>query len=215
MKHVAIVGGGPKQYIPDLTEYDKDNMIWIGADQGAEVLLEQGIPISLAVGDFDSVTENRLEEIRNYAKHMDVHPEEKDDTDLELAVKAALKEKPDQIYLFGVTGGRIDHTLANIHLLHQTERANVPSVIIDQQNQIELTTPGNHRVKKVDDYPYISFIPISLTVEKLSLEGFYYPLNDRDLPLGSTLCMSNKLVKEYGTFSYDQGILLLIRSRDS
>ncbi|SEB19688.1 thiamine pyrophosphokinase [Thalassobacillus cyri] len=215
MKRIAIVGGGPKRYIPELKAYHEERMIWIGADQGAEVLYEQEIPMQLAIGDFDSVTENRLGEIRGYAAVTEVYPEEKDDTDLELAIKAAIKEQPDEIYLFGVTGGRIDHTLANIHLLHQTERAKIKAIIIDKQNHIELTTPGEHQVKKNNSYPYISFIPMSLTVENLTLQGFYYPLENKNLPIGSTLCMSNKLVKESGTFSYSQGILLLIRSRDS
>ncbi|ETJ25952.1 Thiamine pyrophosphokinase, partial [human gut metagenome] len=42
---------------------------------------------------------------------------EKDDTDLELAVKAVFARSPQaQVTIFGAFGGRLDHTLANIFL---------------------------------------------------------------------------------------------------
>ena len=41
----------------------------------------------------------------------------KDLTDTELAFDIAIKQRPEQIVMFGVTGSRLDHTLANIHLL--------------------------------------------------------------------------------------------------
>ncbi|MBM7552806.1 thiamine diphosphokinase [Thalassobacillus pellis] len=214
MNIIAIIGGGPKRYIPDLQPYYEETVHWIGADRGAEVLLERGVPITKALGDFDSVTSATLKQIKAKAAEVDVYPEEKDDTDLEIAVMEAMKMKPDKILLFGVTGGRIDHTLANIQLLYTLLKAEIPCTIIDTQNQMELTSPGTHAVTRNTDYPYISFLPLTMEVTGLHLEGFYYPLENNDLPIGSTLCMSNKLVKDIGTFSYTQGILLLIRSRD-
>lgn len=214
-KKIAIVGGGPKAYLPDLTEYKEEMILWIGADQGAEVLLEHGIIPDIAIGDFDSVTQISLSEIKQKAKQMEIYPNEKDETDLELAINKSLEWNPTHLLLFGVTGGRADHFLANIQLLYPLKKKGVHTKIIDHQNQVELVMPGSHTIKVNRRFPYISFLPVSMEVAGITLEGFYYPLVDTYLPYGSTLCISNQLIKDEGTFSFRSGILLVVRSKDS
>ncbi|ARI77525.1 thiamine diphosphokinase [Halobacillus mangrovi] len=211
---VAIIGGGPKTFIPDLTAYDKDGVLWIGADQGAEVLLERELIPDFSIGDFDSVSKASLEKIKEKSAAYEVYPNEKDETDLELAIRKALKWEPQHILLFGVTGGRMDHSLANIQLLYPLMQKNVQAKIIDVQNQVELVSSGVHTIEADEHYPYLSFLPITLEVKKLTLTGFYYPLTEAYLPYGSTLCISNRLIQEAGTFSFESGILLVIRSKD-
>lgn len=214
MKRVVVVGGGPKSYIPDLKEFSCEDCYWIGADQGAEVLVEQGITPDLAIGDFDSVSENSLTRIEQESRQVMIFPDEKDETDLELAINKALQRSPEHILLFGVTGGRIDHSQANIQLLYPLMKKQVKATIIDQQNRVELVPAGEHKIEAVEQYPYISFLPVTLEVEELTLAGFYYPLEKAYLPFGSTLCISNRLIEDTGTFSFKSGILLVIRSTD-
>lgn len=40
-----------------------------------------------------------------------MYPSEKDQTDLEIALEQAYELAPKTIYIFGVTGGRLDHEL--------------------------------------------------------------------------------------------------------
>ena len=64
-------------------------------DRGSLFLIEQGICPDLAVGDFDSVSEEELALICSQSKNLlQAQPEEKDDTDLELAVKAVFARSP-------------------------------------------------------------------------------------------------------------------------
>ncbi|WP_226578620.1 thiamine diphosphokinase [Halobacillus litoralis] len=214
MRKIAIVGGGPKEYIPDLVPYNKENYLWIGADQGAEVLIENGIAPDLAIGDFDSVTEASFAKIKEQAERVVTYPDEKDETDLELAVNEALEREAQHILLFGVTGGRMDHSQANIQLLYPLMQRKVKGTVIDRQNQVEIVTHGEHTIKADEQYPYISFLPVTLDVKDLTLHGFYYPLQRAYLPFGSTLCISNRLIEDTGTFSFESGILLVIRSTD-
>ncbi|WP_173916524.1 thiamine diphosphokinase [Halobacillus sp. Marseille-Q1614] len=211
----AIVGGSPKNYIPRLAEYHEDSVYWIGADQGAEFIVENGLPLDAAIGDFDSVTNEAMKEIKKKARTLETYPAEKDETDLELAIQHALKRNPEEIILFGVTGGRFDHTLINIQMLHPLYEKNVKAKVIDHQNQVELFAEGEHTMKKDENYPYVSFIPVTLEVTDINLRGFYYPLVDKRLTYGSTLCISNHLIEDQGTFSFTSGILLVIRSKDS
>ncbi|MCA1023327.1 thiamine diphosphokinase [Halobacillus litoralis] len=215
MKKVIVVGGGPKSYIPSLQRWAEEDVEWIGADQGAEVLVEAGISPHAAIGDFDSVSERSYQKIKEQALELHTYPDEKDETDLELAIKEALNRKAEHIVLLGVTGGRMDHSQANIQLLYPLMEKGIKAVIVDHQNQIEMAASGSHKIEEDPQYPYLSFLPVTLEVKELTLNGFYYPLSRAHLPFGSTLCISNRLVEDTGTFSFESGILLVIRSTDS
>ncbi|AXI09039.1 thiamine diphosphokinase [Oceanobacillus sp. 143] len=215
MTVVAIVGNGPEELIPEFNPYIDKVDYWIGADRGAFVLAQKEIPIKYAVGDFDSIDEREKVIIRETADNYEEYQSEKDETDLEIALLKAFELNPDEIYLFGVTGGRIDHELANIQLLYLIRNKGIKGVIIDQLNYLELTLPGTYEIMEDNLYSNISFIPYSEKVEGITLTGFYYPLTDKTITWGSTRCISNKLSSNSGTFSYDKGILLLIKSRDA
>lgn len=215
MAYVAIMGNGPVELIPDLSMY-KDNIdVWIGADKGALTLIEHNIPLDYAVGDFDSINDSEKAIVKEFANSYKVYPSEKDQTDLEIALSKAYELQPQKIYLFGVTGGRLDHALINIQLLYSILNQDIRGIIIDNQNKLELTMPGRYIIEQNNNYPNISFIPYTQNVKCLTLEGFYYPLVSKSISWGSTLCISNKLLSKSGTFSYKEGILLLIKSRDA
>ncbi|SHF50473.1 thiamine diphosphokinase [Ornithinibacillus halophilus] len=214
MLTIGIVGNGLEDMLPDLTQYHGDVDIWIGADKGALILIQNKLSLDYAVGDFDSVMDDELSLIKEQARNVEQFPIEKDETDIEIALKLAFSLQPQQIFLFGVTGGRLDHSLVNIQLLLSIVEKGIKGIIIDNLNIAEMTLPGTHSIKNEIDYPNISFIPMTPTVIGLSLENFYYPLTDETIHMGSSLCISNKLLLNNGTFFYDEGILLVIKSRD-
>lgn len=211
---VGIVANGQVGLIPDLTIYKDEVDYWIGADRGSLQILKAQLPLHYAIGDFDSIDHNELEIVQQATQNFKQYPTIKNETDLELAIEQAFEIRPVKIYLFGVTGGRLDHTLANIQLLHRIVNQNIEATIIDCNNQLCLTKPGAHTVVKDSQYPIISFIPQTEKVIGLTLEGFAYPLYKQDIYWGQTRCISNYLLEEYGTYSYEGGILLHIKSRD-
>ncbi|MFD1360292.1 thiamine diphosphokinase [Lentibacillus salinarum] len=214
MSHVAIMGNGPQELLPELSRYQSIMDVWIGADRGSLTLLENGITPDYAVGDFDSMsTEDKLN-VQRHANVFASYPSEKDETDLEIALNKAYALNPEKIYLFGVTGGRLDHALINIQLLYAMKNRTITGVIIDRQNRLEIAGPGKHNISHDAYYPTISFIPHTRLVKGMKLEGFYYPLTDKTISWGSTRCISNKLISDFGTFSFNEGILLIIKSRD-
>lgn len=214
MKTVAIVGNGPHNHLPDFISYQHKVDIWISADGGALNLINEGIHIDYAVGDFDSINEKQYNKIQHHANRVETYPKEKNETDLEIALKKAIELKPSTIILFGITGGRLDHSLINIQLLQKIHNNNICGLLIDQWNQVELTHPGTHHITEDKFYPYISFIPLTNEVKNISLSGFRYPLTNYNLTWGSTRCISNELTDLTGTCTYESGILLLIKSRD-
>ncbi|MFA1818615.1 thiamine diphosphokinase [Virgibacillus oceani] len=213
MLSVGIMGSAPDA-LKDLSMYKKEIDIWIGADRGALTLINEQIQLDYAVGDFDSINDTEKRLIQEYAISLKEYPSEKSETDLEIALMKAMDLEADRVYLFGVTGGRLDHELSNIQLLYSIAAKGVQGMIVNDNNYLELTFPGTYQITQDDHYPYISFIPFSKHVEALTLKGFYYPLSNQHISWGSTLCISNKLIKKNGTFSFSEGILLLIKSRD-
>ncbi|MBY7143679.1 thiamine diphosphokinase [Virgibacillus sp. NKC19-3] len=214
MVSVAIVGNGPIELHPDFQQFMSKVDIWIGADRGAWTLTKNQIPIEYAIGDFDSINEEEKDAIQKNTKVFVEYPPEKDETDIELALLQSYELCPNQIYLFGVTGGRIDQELVNIQLLYSIVTKGIQGVMIDKSNYLELTLPGEHVVRHDDNYPIISFIPFSQHVRGLHLSGFRYSLVGQTISWGSTLCISNRLLLNNGTFSYKEGILLLVKSCD-
>lgn len=212
---IHILGAGPTNLLPEINKYNNGDITWVGVDRGVYTLLSNGIKPTIALGDFDSVSIEEYESIQKSVEEVKTFKPEKDETDMELALNWALSQNPTVIRIFGATGGRLDHLFGNIQLLIQTLKGYSTHVeIIDQQNIIYIKTPGEYKIDQLKDKKYISFIPISSEVKGITLKGFKYSLNNRHIFIGSTLCISNELIHEYGTFSFSEGILMIIRSTD-
>ena len=134
---------------------------YIGVDAGALKIIDQGLPIKMAVGDFDSVSRSELEMIQSATKDCMIAPAEKDDTDTELALKITFQLYPEaEVTIFGAFGGRIDHMLSNIFLVSDPELAPFMRRIClrDKQNKITYYPEGSHKVLPEPGMTYVSFL---------------------------------------------------------
>ncbi|MEH6946306.1 thiamine diphosphokinase [Bacillus sp. JJ634] len=216
--NICIMAGGPSQYWPNLHMYKQTANLWIGVDRGVLALLEQGITPHLSVGDFDSVTKDELQMMQAQLPEVSLFPSEKDETDLELALNWAIRQKPKNIYIFGATGGRIDHFLGNIQLLQQETVLQcldeTDIYIIDEKNSVTIKKPGTYNIQYDSKKKYFSLLSVTKEVTGITLTGFKYPLHQARLTRGSTLCISNELISEYGNVSFEKGIIMMVRSND-
>lgn len=110
-------------------------------------------------------------------------------------------------------GGRIDHTISNIHILKETLDRKIPTRIIDEKNEIELINKETD-IEKDNKYKYISIIPFTDIVTGLTIIGMKYPLRDYTLYKGTTLGVSNEQLEKYAKIQVKTGIIILIKSRD-
>ncbi len=194
-----------------LLEQNK-NSFFVGIDRGALHLINNHLSLHLALGDFDSVSKRELQKIKKKAQEIITFKKEKDYTDTELGLNEVIKKGYKNITLLGVTGTRLDHSLANILLLERYEKKDRQIKIVDQNNEISLLKPGKTKIE-VRQYQYISFISLS-NFSTLSLNGFKYPLINKKIKRGQTLCLSNELIKREGIIEVKKGRILLIRSKD-
>src|SRR5699024_12787114 len=94
--------------------------------------------------------------IKKDAKHFMKFPKETDQTDLEIALNKAFELHANTIYLFGVTGGRLDHTLVNIQTLYLIKKRKIKEIMVDHYNKLKLTIPGKQIVIKQENDATIS-----------------------------------------------------------
>ncbi len=208
---ILIFGGGELDEWAVKLIRESDTLV--GADRGAWFLLSQGYRPHIAMGDFDSVSSEQMAHIRACAMSFrDCDPIMKDYTDSELAYMWALEQKPDEIVLLGMTGTRLDHTLANVQLLRRGLEAQVRTTLQDAHNRIALT--ASKLVLTDEGFSYISLLPLTTEVHGVTLEGFQYPLQDATLTMGHSLAVSNKLIAPEGCVTVRTGEMLIIQSRD-
>ncbi|RFU63227.1 thiamine diphosphokinase [Peribacillus saganii] len=216
--NICLVAGGPPELLPDLSLYQSPSTLWVGIDRGVFILLEKGIKPDVAFGDFDSVTGDELDLITAQLGELEIYPSEKDETDMEIAFNWTMSQKAENIFIFGATGGRLDHMLANIQLLTRDEvllNSDDPEIhVVDRLNMITVRKPGTYHISRQTEFRYVSFLPVTREVKGITLNGFKYPLDNMDIKMGFSLCVSNELISNNGTFSFTDGILLVVRSRD-
>ena len=141
MGNIAILAGGDSTLLP------RDHDAYVGVDGGCLKLLGQGLPLDMAVGDFDSVSETDLNNIKAQAKQVVQSVPEKNDTDLELALKSVFEEDPTaRVSVYGAFGGRLDHFLSNIFLPTDPDLAPYMEQIqlVDGQNLLIYRPTGCH-----------------------------------------------------------------------
>lgn len=208
--HINVIVRDAPGHLQEVFE-EKRNDPWAGVDHGVLLLLKAGITPEYTYGDFDSITSEEGEYIR---EHMDINPvpKEKDDTDLALCLKDLVSKGYQSIDIYGATGGRMDHALGNIHLLMHEKLRQARIKIIDHQNVISLLQKGRHEVRRQEGMKYISFLPFNGETS-LSLNGFLYELEKQLLEFGTTLTISNEFTKNIGNVYTDNDILM-IQSRD-
>lgn len=195
-----------------LKELDKEDYI-IGADRGALFLIKHGVIPDIAVGDFDSITQEEFKLIEEQCpKVIACDPVDKDLTDSELALDLAIETQPEDILLFGVTGTRIDHTLACIQMMARALQRQIRCSVMDLNNYVTIT--GSHALVQERGYTYVSLLPVTPEVTGITLQGFQYPLYEATLKLGQSLGISNRLTSQAGTVTIQSGLLLIIQSKD-
>jgi len=102
----------------------------IAADGGFDALPAYGVTADLAVGDFDSLAAPPT------SGNVIVLPKEKDDTDMAAALREGEARGYKLFHLYGGTGGRLDHTLANIQLLAGLAENGMQGYLFDKDNVI-------------------------------------------------------------------------------
>lgn len=209
-ENIIIVSGGR---LGDLTFFQekaacKDRLL-IACDGGARHLSGAGLAPDVLIGDMDSLSPECLRRYERQGIKIIRHPVDKDYTDTALALDYALALHPKAIDIWGALGGRIDHALANIHLLIRGVKAGIPTRLVDEFAEVRIADDQTRFVDAVGCL--VSLIALTPVVEGVTLTGFEYPLTRESLTLSESRGVSNIISASPAFIHVETGHLLVIR----
>ncbi len=205
---VIVVAGGEPPIPAELAGLPPDSVV-IGADRGVAHAQRLGLSVTLAVGDFDSVSADALERAAANGAQIRRHRAEKDATDLELALDAAAEYTPDRVVVLGAHGGRLDHHLANVLLLASPRYARLR--IRARMGEATLTVIHREETLHGKLGELLTLLPIHGPVSGIVTSGLRYPLHGEQLPAGSSRGVSNAFAEATATVALSAGVLLAIQ----
>jgi thiamine pyrophosphokinase len=203
---VVVAGGHPSGGpLPARPEGD----LVIAADGGVDLVVALGLHVDLAIGDFDSVSAAGLGAAEAAGANVETHPVDKDATDLELALDAAIALGPARIVVVGTGGGRLDHLLGSLLLLGDKRYASAEIDAYLGESLIHVVRDTRRLAGAPGDL--LSLIPVHGAAEGVTTEGLEYPLQDETLPAGTSRGVSNVFATAQASITVERGCLLAVR----
>jgi thiamine pyrophosphokinase len=188
----------------------------IAADGGANALDRLGRRPDRLVGDLDSADPALVERLEAAGTRIDRHPLDKEASDTELAVRAALVEGADEVALLGVTGGdRLDHELANLLLLADPAFAGVDMRALSGATTLRAASGGQELVLRGVPGDLVTLLPIGGDADGVTTAGLRWPLDGATLPMGGSRGLSNVIVEPGASVRLTGGVVLVVETASS
>jgi thiamine pyrophosphokinase len=184
----------------------------IAADGGARHAAVLGREIDLWVGDGDSIAAGDLAALAARGVPIDRSPVDKDETDAELALLAAIDRGARRITILGALGGsRLDHALANAWLLGHPGLAGRTAMLLDASVRVRLVGPGRTELGgRIGDL--VSLLPFGGDAGGVTTRGLRYPLAEERLSLGPSRGLSNVREAADASITVETGRLLVLET---
>jgi thiamine pyrophosphokinase len=182
----------------------------IAADGGARHCVSLGLTPDHVIGDFDSLAQAELEELRNMGVTVHQHPARKDFTDLELALRLARDLGADEMLIIGGLGARWDQTLANLLLPAAEAFASAHIRLLDGAQEVFLLRAGEMVEVRGNPGDTVSLVPLGGDAHGVTTAGLEYPLSSETLLFGATRGVSNLLLGESASVYLAKGLLLCV-----
>ena len=195
-----LVGAG--DFYGQISAENED--IIIAADGGYDNLVRRGYTPDILIGDFDSVKSEIPDGLRTIK-----YPKEKDETDMFLSYEAGVKLGYTEFVMLGATGGRLDHTYANISLLLYARERGHNITLIDGNGIIiclkdeAISLAGNPGGK-------LSVFAFGGVANGVSILGTKYEVEGARLTPDFPLGVSNEFTDVPARISVENGALLVI-----
>ena len=135
----------------------------------------------------------------------------KDDTDMLYGLKYALEKGYRDFRLYGATGGRFDHTLANIQCLLYLKNHGAVGYLMDGNGMV-MVLQNEEVCFRADMEGFLSIFSLGKEAKGVTIRGLKYELEDavitNDFPLG----ISNEFVGKEASVSVREGELVCMIS---
>jgi thiamine pyrophosphokinase len=208
--YILIFANGKLTGLDWIKPYFQDAKVIIAADGGAKHVLAAGHQPDVLIGDLDSISRADYDRLQEVGVQILEYPEDKDETDLELALTYAIENYEDDILILGALGGRLDQTLANILLLADAKFIGRRIEIREDHQRAWLV--DKRTTIKANAGDLVSLIPIGGDVHVAQTTGLKWPLQNDRLIFGGPRGISNVLIDEMAEISLQNGRLICVVS---
>ncbi|VAW02523.1 Thiamin pyrophosphokinase [hydrothermal vent metagenome] len=191
-----------------ITPVVSDNDYVIAADSGYDHARSHGIAVDLLIGDLDSISPESLEDARQRGVPIERFPQDKDASDLELALRVASSAEATEVTVYGGEAGRIDHLIAIALSLTAAEWRDLSITwhtgtgslhpVLDTKPLVFDAVPGT----------VVSIIPVG-PASGVTTTGLRWQLDDAQLVRGTTHGISNIVDATPCTITVSDGALLV------
>jgi thiamine pyrophosphokinase len=203
---IVVAGGGRVGVDPDRLP---DTVAVIAADVGVAEAHRLGLRVDLLVGDLDSASPEDVRAVERAGGTVRRHPEDKDATDLELALDEALATGTDHILVLAGADGRFDHLLGNALVLGSDR---YESVLIDGWfGGAAFHLIRDRRILHGRPGELLTLLPLGGPARGVRTVGLRWPLLDEDLEPGSGRGTSNVFAEPEAVVALREGVLLAVR----
>ena len=128
-------------------------------------------------------------------------------TDTQEAIDIAISRGATEITIVAALGGRVDHALANLHLL-KFGKDRGASVSLEDKNSFVTLIDSPGRFPRKEGF-CISLLPLT-RCEHLSVSGVFYPLTDAVMDVGLPYGVSNEFTAPFAEVDPGTGELFVI-----
>jgi len=175
-------------------------------------VLSLGLVPSIIIGDLDSLTDTDQKRAVTGGCEVIQHSRDKNETDLELALRFATESGYREILVVGALGGRLDQILGNLSLLTGPGFADL-DIYVDDGTEAAWFV---RKEQEINGAPgdTVSLLPWGVDVTGVMTKGLRWPLRDESLFPDKTRGVSNELVGMTGFVSIKSGLLLVILRRN-
>jgi len=198
-KTCRIFGAG--EYYGLLPTLPPDDFV-IAADGGYSYLAAHGIQADIVIGDFDSL------DLPPTGENVITLPKDKDDTDMLAAIKAGISRGFNTLYIYGGTGGRIDHTLANIQCVAYLAQLGYRGYLMGSDTAITAIHNGSIAFSATASGT-ISIFSHSNVAEGVSITGLKFSVSNVTLSNTFPIGVSNEFVGEESKIEVTSGTLII------
>jgi thiamine pyrophosphokinase len=205
---VVVVAGGPAP-VPEAALSIPSGTAVIAADAGLAHAWALGLEVDLVVGDLDSVSPDDVAAAESKGIPVERYPREKDATDLELALDAALARRPGRILVVAGEGGRLDHLLSMFLLLGAEKYAGAELDAWVGPARVHVVR--GDRSLEGSPGELLTLVALHGPAEGIRTEGLVYPLAGETLEPGSSRGVSNVFAAQRAEISVERGVVLAVR----
>ena len=178
----------------------------IAADGGYRLLRESGIRPDLVIGDFDSLG------AAPEGEQVITLPVVKDVTDTWAAIELGKQRGYAAFRLYGCTGGRMDHTLANVQTLAVLAAQGMQGWLVSETQEITAIS-GKTVFFDQRCSGTVSVFAHTDRCTGVTIRGLQYELENAELTNRFPLGVSNAFVGRAAEISVKEGILVLVYPR--